>query len=109
MIREACHEEDIDTESLGTVNLKDVRRMEWQANYFASCLLLPKEQFEREFFRQAQLNELLDRGFGLLYLDGQKCNVDTFYKVTGSLMQKFQVSRSVIKLRLSKLGFLNEA
>lgn len=99
MVREACHEEDIDTESSGTVNLKDVRRMEWQANYFASCLLLPKEQFEKEFFRQAQLHELLDRGYGLLYLDDQKCNVDTFYKVTGPLMQKFQVSRSVIKLR----------
>jgi len=24
--------------------------MEWQANYFASCLLLPREPFIREFF-----------------------------------------------------------
>lgn len=34
MVRESCHDEDIDTENAGTVNLKDVRRMEWQANYF---------------------------------------------------------------------------
>lgn len=109
MVREACHDEDIDTENLETLKLKDVRRMEWQANYFASCLLLPKEQFEREFFRQANLHELSDRGYGLLYLDDQKCNIDTFYRVTAPLVKEFQVSRSVIKLRLLKLGFLNEA
>jgi Zn-dependent peptidase ImmA (M78 family) len=109
VVRESCHDEDIDTESAGTVNLKDVRRLEWQANYFASCLLLPKDQFERELFKQAQLNELYDRGYGLLFLDDQKCNIDTFYNVTTPLMKKFQVSRSVIKLRLLKLGFLNDA
>lgn len=109
VVRESCHDEDMDTENSGAVNLKDVRRMEWQANYFASCLLLPKEQFERELFKQAQLNELYDRGYGLLFLDNQKCNIDTFYDVTTPLMKKFQVSRSVIKLRLLKLGFLNDA
>ena len=109
MTREACYEEDIDVEDSGTVNLKDVRRMEWQANYFASCLLLPKEQFEKAFFRQALLNSLSDRGYGLLYLDEQRCNVDAFYNVTTPLMREFEVSRSVIKLRLIKLGFLNES
>jgi Zn-dependent peptidase ImmA (M78 family) len=109
MVRESCYKEDIDVEDSGTVNLKDVRRMEWQANYFASCLLLPKEQFEKEFFRQALLHELSDRGYGLLFLDDQRCNIDTFYKVTAPMMQKFLVSRSVVKLRLLKLGFLNEA
>jgi Zn-dependent peptidase ImmA (M78 family) len=109
MERETCHEEDIDTEGAGTVNLKDVHRMEWQANYFASCLLLPIEEFEKEFFRQAVTHDLSDRGYGLLYLDDQKCNLDTFYKITASLMKKFQVSRNVIKYRLSKLGFLNDA
>lgn len=108
MVRESCHEEDIDTDSSGTANLKDVRRMEWQANYFASCLLLPKEQFEREFFRQAAIHELSDRGYGLLYLDNQRCNIDTFLKISTPLMKKFEASRSVVKLRLLKLGFLNE-
>lgn len=109
MVRESCHDEDIESENTETVNLKDVRRMEWQANYFASCLLLPKVQFEREFFRQVHLHDLSNRGYGLLYLDDQACNVDTFYKVTAPLVKKFQVSRSVIKLRLLKLGFLNNA
>lgn len=108
MVRESCHEEDIEVEYLDSVSLKDVRRMEWQANYFASCLLLPREQFKKEFFRQAVLHDLFDRGHGLLYLDDQKCNVDTFFEVTSPLVQKFQVSRSVVKLRLLKMRFLNE-
>lgn len=109
MRREYCHDENIDAEATGDLDLEDVRRLEWQANHFASCLLLPREQFERAFFRQAYLHQLSDRGYGLLYLDGQACNVSTFIKVTAPLMNEFQVSRSTIKLRLLKLGFLNEA
>ncbi len=109
MARETCHEKDIAIDDTNTIDLKDVRRMEWQANYFASCLLLPKEQFEKEFFRQAQIHELSDRGHGLLYLDDQICNINTFNNVTAPLINNFQVSRTVVKLRLMKLGFLNEA
>lgn len=82
--------------------------MEWQANYFASCLLLPKEQFEKEFYMQIIRHGLSDHGHGLLYLDDQKCNIENFLKVTASLKYIFQVSRRVIKIRLLKLGLLNE-
>ena len=109
MARESCHEEDIAIDDLGAINLRDIRRLEWQANYFASCLILPKEQFEKEVFSQTQRYELSDRGHGLIYLDDQRCNVDTFHRVTAPLMKMFQVSRTVVKLRLMKLGFLNEA
>jgi Zn-dependent peptidase ImmA (M78 family) len=108
MLRETCCAEDIDVENSGRVTLEDIRRLEWQANYFASCLLLPKEQFEKEFLRQVIRLDLSNRGYGLLYLDEQKCNIDTFYKVTYPLMRSFHVSRSVVKYRLLKLGFLNE-
>ncbi|MES1927957.1 hypothetical protein SADO_01840 [Salinisphaera dokdonensis CL-ES53] len=108
MRRETCHEEDIEIESSGGVELRDIRRLEWQANYFASCLLLPKKQFEEELLKQVSLHGLFDRGYGLLYLDHQPCNIATFCKVTAPLMRLFQVSRSVVKLRLLKLGFLNE-
>ncbi len=108
MLREACHEEDINLEISENMNLKDVRRMEWQANYFASCLLLPKKQFVSEFLRQAAKHEVSDRGHGLLYLDDQKCNLNSFYNITSPLMREFEVSRSVVKLRLMKLGYLKE-
>ncbi|MCI5196604.1 MAG: ImmA/IrrE family metallo-endopeptidase [Candidatus Electrothrix sp. AW5] len=107
--RETCHEEDIDLERVERMNLKDVRRMEWQANFFASSLLLPVEQFRREFFNQLAVHNLSDRGYGLFYLDNQRCNINAFYSITSALMKKFYVSRSVIKIRLLKLGYLNEA
>lgn len=107
--RETCHEEDIDLERSENMNLRDVKRMEWQANIFASYLLLPTEQFRNEFLKQATLHELFDRGYGLLYLDDQRCNIGTFCSITSSLMKNFQVSRSVVKIRLLKLGFLKES
>ena len=108
MDHESCHDEDIEIESPVTIGFKDVSRMEWQANYFASCLLLPSKQFTRQFLIEAVLNDLSDKGYGLLYVDQQRCNIDTYHKVTTPLMNRFEVSRSVVKLRLKKLGFLNE-
>ncbi len=109
MTSEACHYSDIDLENPISVGITDIVRMEWQANYFASCLLLPTDQFVKAFLIEAARNELVDKGYGLLYLDAQKCNQDTFYKVTSRLKNKFKVSRSAVKIRLGKLGFLNEA
>ena len=109
MDRENCREEDIAIDHSHVINISDIYRMEWQANYFASCLLLPKKQFEQEFFMQAKIHKLFDRGYGLLYLDDQRCNIDTFYRVTAPLVKKFKVSRTVVKLRLIELGVLNEA
>lgn len=109
MARESCREEDIAINDIDAIKLKDIHRLEWQANYFASCLLLPKEQFEKEVLSQVQRYGLFNRGFGLLYLDDQLCNIDTFHKLSTPLMKMFQVSRTVVKIRLMKLGFLNEA
>ncbi len=108
MVAENCHTKDIDLETPRNIMLKDIVRMEWQANYFASCLLLPEHQFITAFLIESAKNELVDRGHGLLYLDDQACNLDTFYKITGPLMNQFDVSRSVVKIRLIRLGFINE-
>lgn len=108
MSRESCYKEEVDTNNIGSIDLNDVRRMEWQANYFASCLLLPKEQFKKEFYKQTLLHGLSNHGHGLLYLDDQKCNIENFLKVTASLKHTFEVSRRVIKIRLQKLGLLND-
>lgn len=98
----------LDIEKPYEVGMKDVMRMEWQANYFASCLLLPKRQFIQSFWSIAARNGLSNRGFGVLYLDDQKCNQDAYYSVTSPLMMRYKVSRSAIKIRLKKMGFINE-
>ncbi len=42
-------------------------------------------------------------------LDEQKCNITNYYNITDNLKRKYKVSRSVVKIRLKKLGLLNEA
>jgi Zn-dependent peptidase ImmA (M78 family) len=108
MKREACHESDVDLENPGAIDIKDIVRMEWQANFFASCLLLPTDRLKKSFLLEAARHSLVDRGYGLLYLDHQHCNVNTFYTVTAPIMTEFNVSRSVVKIRLKQLGLLNE-
>ena len=83
--------------------------MEWQANNFASFLLLPRGQFTADFFTVVETLELKDRGFGVLYLDEQACNLQNFFRVTDALKRKYNVSREVVKLRLKKMGLLNES
>jgi len=109
MAGEKCHELSLDIENPNEVGIRDIMRMEWQANHFASCLLLPKKEFVQTFLSIAEKNDLSDKGFGILYLDNQRCNLDAFYKVTSPLMNKYKVSRSVVKIRLKKLGLINES
>jgi Zn-dependent peptidase ImmA (M78 family) len=109
MKREACHESDVDLEEPRMIDIKDIVRMEWQANYFASCLLLPTDRLVKSFLLGAARHSLADRGHGLLYLDRQRCNVSAYYAVTEPIMTEFNVSRSVVKIRLKQLGLLHES
>lgn len=109
MTGEYTEEVDLNVENPAEIGVKDIMRMEWQANYFASCLLLPTNPFVTDFFSVTDSFGLKDRGFGALYLDEQPCNLDSFYKITHMLKRKYQVSREVVKLRLKKLGLLNES
>lgn len=108
MVHEVCHLDNVDLESPVTLGLKDINRMEWQANYFASCLLLPKDHFTLEFLDIAERYDLHDRGHGFIYLDDQRCNIEIFHKISSSLMKTFDVSKSVVQIRLSKLGYLRD-
>lgn len=107
--RESCSEIDLDPESSGRRYLREVRRLEWQANYFASCLLLPRDSFQREFFKRIRSIGLTDRGYGHLYVDNQACNQKAYFEVTSRLMSMFGVSRSAIRIRMLDLGLLNES
>jgi len=109
MSREQIEEADLDVDEPQELGIKDLMRMEWQANYFASCLLLPSKQFAEDFYVATETYGVRDRGFGALYVDDQPCNFQAFFNVTGMLKLKYRVSRQVVKLRLKKLGLLTEA
>jgi Zn-dependent peptidase ImmA (M78 family) len=109
MAGEYCEARDFEFENPADLGLKDIMRMEWQANHFASCLLLPKNPFLTDFFSIVEDIKLKNRGFGVIYLDNQKINIANYRRVTSALMKKYKVSRTVVKIRLKKFGLLHDA
>lgn len=86
-----------------------LQRMELQANYLASCLLMPKERVRKAFYRQLLLRGVQDKGFGPLFVDRQECNLRNYYGVTAHLMAQFGASREAVTIRLAGLGLINDA
>lgn len=79
--------------------------IEWQANYFASTLILPHFALKaRLWFYQDNLNMRQ----GTLYLTDQPANNDLARKIIGQLANYFFVSKSTIIYRLKELKLLEE-
>lgn len=108
MAGEYCQESDFERSGPSSLGFEDVVRMEWQANYFASSLLLPKGSFTSDFREVLSEFDVADRGHGSLYVDDQACNLRTFFAVTDVLRHTYAVSRQVVEFRLKKLGLLND-
>ncbi len=108
MAREFCESDDFGDVRARSVLPVDIARMEFQANYLAGCLLMPNNRFAADFqFILARLG-LSDKGFGMLYVDSQPCNINSFFAVTNHLRAIYGVSRQAIRLRLAGLGFLRD-
>lgn len=104
---EYCQERDFQSDD-PSLALEDIRRLEWQANHFASCLLLPRAPLLKDFLVLAEKHSLVDRGFGLLYVDEQGCNQKIYLWITDFLKQKYRVSRAALDARLRDLGLLKD-
>jgi Zn-dependent peptidase ImmA (M78 family) len=108
MSREYCDEEDFFLHRQGIADGTDIARMEFQANYFAGSLLMPRTNFVEDFWRIVRSLGISDRGFGALYVDNQPCNLQSYRFVTNQLMQGYGVSRSAATIRLESLGLLRD-
>lgn len=82
----------------------NIKRMEFQANYFAACLVLPKIFLTRIFIELLKENDVLHRGFSALYIDDQPCNLENYRKICLPLCNYFNVSQETLKIRLTELG-----
>lgn len=101
--------EDVDHEpNPYAESIEDIARMEFQANYLASCLLMPEAHFRASFMRLAQRLELKDKGFGLLFVDFQPHHLRNLRVVLNTLRREYQVSSTALTIRLSALGLLND-
>jgi Zn-dependent peptidase ImmA (M78 family) len=108
MRTESCDESDFSIQRIKISNGSGISRMEFQANYFAASLLMPKINFLNDFKRLTRALELTNRGHGALFVDNQTCNVKNYEAITNTLMQRYSVSRAAIAIRLSSLGMLND-
>ena len=108
MAGEFCDEGDFVLQRQRIDDGTDIARMEFQANYFAASLLMPRACFTADFWRVVSGLGLTDRGFGPLYVDNQRCNLQSFEVVTGHMMRMYGVSRTAAKIQLESLGLLRD-
>lgn len=80
-------------------------RMEYQANIFASYLLMPNIPFYAEV---AKLFDKYRIRTGRLYHDYQPCNIHDCNIITGLLSAKFNVSKEAVIVRLKRANLYKE-
>lgn len=80
-------------------------RMEYQANIFASYLLMPNIPFYSEV---AKLFDEYRIRTGRLYHDYQPCNIRDCNIVTGALSAKFNVSQEAVVVRMKRANLYIE-
>lgn len=105
---EYCDDSDFALRRSSRLLGPEIARIEYQANYFASCLLMPTKNFLGDFRQIAHSLDINDKGFGALYVDNQPCNNENFYRATGALMRIYGVSRAAVSIRLETLGLLRD-
>lgn len=86
----------------------DICRMEWQANRFASHLLLPRDKLREAFSRITHELDIRDRGYGALFVDDQIGNLRNFISVLGHVRRRFNVSDKVIEIALKEMKLIND-
>jgi len=91
----------------GSLNKTLNYRIEWQANSFASSLLLPRDLIISvviDSLKELGVNKF---GHGLIYLDDQKDNIYTYQQILFFIKREFNVSLQAINYRLAQLKILN--
>ena len=78
------------------------KEREVEANYFASCLLMPLNLIHPVFANFMQSQQLFD----VLYVDKQQCNYVAYKKCIRIFQLYFTASESAIRFRLVSLGWM---
>lgn len=98
-----------DTESVfedkTTIDDKALEWLEYQANIFASSLLMPKAiflAFTKLVFLKNRINK------GRLFYDNQPINQSLYHTVASTIGNRFKTSKQAVKYRLKLMGLLEE-
>ncbi|MGY3053831.1 Zn-dependent peptidase ImmA (M78 family) [Pedobacter sp. UYEF25] len=83
---------------------KEKHWIEWQANYLASCLLMPRVSLMWKLV-EWQMNNGISK-IGSLWVDDQECNILAYQKAMTILAYEFGVSRGILEIRMADLGMV---
>lgn len=84
-------------------------RMEFQANAFASCLLLPSPYFESVVAHYRKKLGIRNRGFGYIFVDDQRDNYMDYERLLSSVSAFFETSKKAVDVKLKKMKLVNDA
>ena len=97
--------EDRESDKNTIIGKSTYGRMEYQANTFASFLLMPDTPFSVEVNKLFRENRITT---GRLYHDYQPCNIRDCNVVIGALSSKFNVSQEAVIVRLKRANLYIE-
>ncbi|WP_412048638.1 ImmA/IrrE family metallo-endopeptidase [Hoeflea sp. Naph1] len=83
-------------------------RLEYQANLFASMLLLPEAQFRDALTALRSKFETYGRAFGYIFVDDQPCNYLPYNGMLAELSEQFGASKQAIEIKLKRAGLLTD-
>ncbi|MDF2371752.1 MAG: ImmA/IrrE family metallo-endopeptidase [Rhizobiaceae bacterium] len=83
-------------------------RLEFQANTFASNLILPENIFSIVTAKYRERLNIKNRGFGYIYVDDQPYNYGIYNQLLSMLSSYFEVSKQVIEIKFGKMGMLTD-
>lgn len=95
----------VDTE---TEDIFNYERLEYQANLFASLILLPDVQFREAVEVLRQQHEIYDKGFGYIFVDDQPCNYRPYNQILSALSSHFGASKQAVEIRLKRAGLVTD-
>ncbi|TBY80626.1 ImmA/IrrE family metallo-endopeptidase [Rhizobium leguminosarum] len=101
----------VEQDLFADIEARDVfnyERLEFQANAFASSILLPGDVFRVAVDVGRSRFDIQDRGHGYIYVDDQPCNFAPYDDLLSDLSQYFEVSKQAIEIKLKKSGLLND-
>ncbi len=81
--------------------------LEWQANHFASSLLVPRATI-RHAVIGLQHDFGITRNLGTIVLDKPQYSIDEFRRVLGRLCIVYNVTNTVMENRLTDVGVLED-
>lgn len=90
-----------------TADLSDLGWVEWQANEFALCLILPR-RFLQVLVIAVQKEIGIQKNIGTMYLDDQPCNKQDCQRIVTRISELSRAKDTLLWRRLRFLGILED-